>query len=148
MLAAIAVVGLIASFHTIIFAYGRQIYSLSRAGYFPSFLSVTHGDAPDAARRADRGRGGRPRGDADHLVLGGGRGGGGVIGGTLLNMAVVGAMLAYFMQGMTYIQLKRKFPHIDRPYRSPFGIAGAGRHHADRGGDALLPAHRSGLPRA
>ena len=29
-LAAIAVAGLVASFHTIIFAYGRQIYSLSR----------------------------------------------------------------------------------------------------------------------
>ena len=43
MLALIAVAGLIASFHTIIFAYGRQIFSLSRAGYFPHFLSVTHG---------------------------------------------------------------------------------------------------------
>ena len=52
--------------------------------------------------------------------------GAGVIGGTLLNMAVAGAMLAYFMQGMSYIQLKRKFPHINRPYVSPFGVAGAG----------------------
>ena len=34
--------GLVASFHAIIFAYGRQIYSLSRAGYFPTWLSVTH----------------------------------------------------------------------------------------------------------
>ena len=39
----VAVIGLIASFHTIIFAYGRQIYSLSRAGYYPPFMSVTHG---------------------------------------------------------------------------------------------------------
>ena len=43
ILALVAVVGLIASFHTIIFAYGRQIYSLSRAGYFPRWLSITHG---------------------------------------------------------------------------------------------------------
>jgi ethanolamine permease len=35
-------------------------------------------------------------------------------------------MLAYFMQGLSYIQLKRRFPHIQRPYRSPFGVAGAG----------------------
>ena len=42
-LALLAVTGLVASFHAIIFAYGRQIYSLSRAGYFPHFLSVTHG---------------------------------------------------------------------------------------------------------
>lgn len=33
-LALVAVLGLVASFHTIIFAKGRQIYSLSRAGYF------------------------------------------------------------------------------------------------------------------
>ena len=43
ILAFIAVIGLIASFHTIIYAKGRQIYSLSRAGYFPTDLSVTHG---------------------------------------------------------------------------------------------------------
>jgi ethanolamine permease len=43
LLALLACTGLLASFHTIIYAYGRQIYSLSRAGYFPSWLSVTHG---------------------------------------------------------------------------------------------------------
>ena len=36
-------IGLIASFFTIIFAYGRNTYSLSRAGYFPQVLSKTHG---------------------------------------------------------------------------------------------------------
>ena len=41
-LALVACVGLVASFHTILFAKGRQIYSLSRAGYFPRFLSITH----------------------------------------------------------------------------------------------------------
>ena len=43
LLALFAVIGLIASFHTIIFAYGRQIYSLSRAGYYPAVMSITHG---------------------------------------------------------------------------------------------------------
>ena len=42
VLGLVAVAGLIASFHTIIFAYGRNIYSLSRAGYLPRWLSVTH----------------------------------------------------------------------------------------------------------
>ena len=41
ILAFVAVIGLIASFHTIIYAKGRQIYSLSRAGYFPTGLSVS-----------------------------------------------------------------------------------------------------------
>ena len=43
LLSLFAVIGLIASFHTIIYAYGRQIYSLSRAGYYLGFMSVTHG---------------------------------------------------------------------------------------------------------
>ena len=34
-------IGLIASFHTIIYAYGRQIYSLARAGYYLPFMSLT-----------------------------------------------------------------------------------------------------------
>ena len=42
VLGVMALTGLIASFHTILFAQGRQIFSLSRAGYFPSALSVTH----------------------------------------------------------------------------------------------------------
>jgi ethanolamine permease len=125
ILAAVAVVGLIASFHTIIFAFGRQIYSLSRAGYFPSFLSVTHGArrTPHVALVA-----GALTGLAVMLIIWfsvGAEAGAAVIGGTLLNMAVAGAMLAYFMQGLSYIQLKRRFPHINRPYVSPFGIAGA-----------------------
>ncbi|MBM6596744.1 amino acid permease [Microvirga pudoricolor] len=125
ILAALALVGLIASFHTIIFAFGRQIYSLSRAGYFPGFLSVTHGTrkSPHVALIA-----GAVIGLAVMMVIWFARGaeaGATVIGGTLLNMAVAGAMLAYFMQGMSYIVLKTKFAHLPRPYKSPFGIAGA-----------------------
>jgi ethanolamine permease len=125
ILAAVAVIGLIASFHTIIFAFGRQIYSLSRAGYFPSFLSVTHGTrkSPHVALIT-----GALLGLTVMLIIWfvrGSEAGATVIGGTLLNMAVAGAMLAYFMQGMSYIVLKKKFPNLARPYKSPFGIAGA-----------------------
>ncbi|NIX78139.1 amino acid permease [Microvirga terricola] len=125
ILAAVAVIGLIASFHTIIFAFGRQIYSLSRAGYFPRFLSVTHGSrkTPHVALIA-----GAVLGLLVMLIIWfsvGAEAGANIIGGTLLNMAVAGAMLAYFMQGMSYITLKKKFPNIHRPYKSPFGIAGA-----------------------
>lgn len=125
ILAAVAVIGLIASFHTIIFAYGRQIYSLSRAGYFPAFLSVTHGTrkSPHVALIA-----GAVLGLAVMMITWfsfGADAGGAAIGGTLLNMAVAGAMLAYFMQGMSYIVLKKKFAFLHRPYTSPFGIAGA-----------------------
>jgi ethanolamine permease len=48
-----------------------------------------------------------------------------VIGGTLLNMAVFGAMISYAMQGLSFILLRKNLPNIERPYRSPLGIPGA-----------------------
>jgi len=51
--------------------------------------------------------------------------GGALIGGTLLNMAVFGAMISYAFQGLSFILLRIKMPNIPRPYRSPFGIPGA-----------------------
>ena len=126
VLAAVAVAGLIASFHAIIFAYGRQIYSLSRAGYFPRALSVTHGvrKTPDVALLT---------GSAAGLLVMlavwftlGAEKGAAAIGGTLLNMAVFGAMLSYVSQGVSFILLRRKFPDMARPYKSKFGVTGAG----------------------
>ncbi|MGB6969522.1 MAG: amino acid permease [Methyloceanibacter sp.] len=124
-LAMAAVIGLAASFHAITFASGRQIYSLSRAGYFPHFLSRTHGKhkTPNIALIA-----GAVIGLSVMLVVWfamGGVAAGSFIGGVLLNMAVFGAMFSYLLQGLTFIQLRRRFPHIERPYRSPLGIAGA-----------------------
>ncbi len=125
ILAAVAVIGLVASFHAIIFAFGRQIYSVSRAGYFPSALSVTHGTrkTPHIAMIV-----GSILGLAVMLTVWfvqGAEQGAKVIGGTLLNMAVFGAMFSYVMQGLSYIQLKQKFPNIERPYKSPLGNFGA-----------------------
>jgi ethanolamine permease len=115
-----ALTGLIASFHTIIFAYGRNIYSLSRAGYFPHWMSVTHGKrkTPYVA-----------------LLLGGVVGYAlaflldsqyeGTAGAALLSMAVFGAVISYFMQMVSFIRLRSKMPNIERPYRSPVGVFGA-----------------------
>jgi ethanolamine permease len=124
-LALAAVIGLVASFHAIIFACGRQIYSLSRAGYFPQVLSLTHGahKTPNVAIIT-----GAMVGFAVMLAVWyslGGERAGSFIGGVLLNMAVFGAMLSYLLQGLTFIQLRLHLPDIERPYRSPWGIAGA-----------------------
>lgn len=125
ILSAVAVIGLVASFHAIIFAFGRQIYSVSRAGYFPTFLSITHGTrkTPHIAMIV-----GSLIGLGVMLTVWytqGAEQGAKVIGGTLLNMAVFGAMFSYIMQGLSYIQLKRQFPNIARPYKSPLGSFGA-----------------------
>ncbi|HWS26243.1 MAG TPA: amino acid permease [Xanthomonadales bacterium] len=124
-LALVAVLGLVASFHTIIFAKGRQIYSLSRAGYFPSGLSITHGSrkTPHVAMVL-----GSVAALAVMFVLWfslGSDKGAAVIGGTLLNMAVFGAMFSYIMQGLSFILLRSKLPNMERPYRSPMGVGGA-----------------------
>jgi ethanolamine permease len=115
-----AVAGLVASFHTIIFAYGRNIFSMSRAGYYPHPLSVTHGtrNTPHFA-----------------LILGAVIGwvaayiiyesGTGTVGAALLYMAVFGAVISYFMQGVSFVLLRRRLPDIERPYRSPLGEWGA-----------------------
>jgi ethanolamine permease len=121
LLALIAVAGLVASFHTILFAYGRQIYSLSRAGYFPRWLSLTHRTrkTPWVALLA-----GAVLGFAvaltihtlpsEHPV-----------GAVLLNMAVFGAVISYVLQMASFLLLRRNLPHMARPYRSRLGIAGA-----------------------
>jgi ethanolamine permease len=125
VLALLAVIGLIASFHTIIFAYGRQIYSLSRAGYYLPNLSITHGThrVPHVALYT-----GTLMGYLVMLIVWYGFGterGGALIGGTLLNMAVFGAMISYAMQGLSFILLRRNRPDMERPYRSPLGNVGA-----------------------
>lgn len=116
-----AVAGLIASFHAIIYAYGRNIYSLSRAGYFPRWLSVTHGTrkTPHVALIA-----GAVLGFLVLMVFYF-VGTGGAFGGVILNMAVFGALIAYAMQMWAFVRLRQKFPDIDRPFRSPFGNSGA-----------------------
>ena len=43
----------------------------------------------------------------------------------LLNMAVAGAMLSYLLQAVSFIVLRHRLPGLERPYRSPLGIAGA-----------------------
>ncbi len=121
VLALFACAGLVASFHTIIFAYGRQIYSLSRAGYFPTFLSVTHGtrETPQRALLAGSALGFLVA-LAIHLTPQGSP-----VGAVLLNMAVFGAVLAYMSQMISFIVMRLRFPNMPRPYVSPVGIPGA-----------------------
>jgi ethanolamine permease len=125
ILGLIALIGLIASFHTIVFAMGRQVYSLSRAGYFPSALSVTHSTykTPHVAMIA-----GALVGLGIMMIMWfalGGDEAGSLIGSVLLNMAVFGAMCSYIAQAASFILLRKNQPHIERPYRSPLGVPGA-----------------------
>ena len=124
LLALIAVAGLIASFHTIIFAYGRNIYSLSRAGYFPHWMSLTHGSrqTPHVALII-----GAVIGYVVALIIHYSEAifGEVPVGAVLLNMAVFGAVISYILQMLSFILLRQNLPNIERPYRSPVGVLGA-----------------------
>jgi ethanolamine permease len=120
-----AVAGIIASFHTIIYAYGRNIFSLSRAGYYPHWLSFTHGkrNTPYVALVAGAVVGYGLAFLLDQATKNEWLGGN--LSAALLSMAVGGAVVSYFLQMVAFIILRRRLPHVDRPYRSPIGIPGA-----------------------
>jgi ethanolamine permease len=129
LLALFALAGLVASFQGIMFAAGRNMYSLSRAGYYPKFLSLTGrrkvpyvalvvsaviGVALVFGLGAIRNEPGESATDASVVVA-----------GQLLNVAVFGAVIAYFLQMVAFLLLRRKYADVPRPYRSPVGVVGA-----------------------
>jgi ethanolamine permease len=120
----VALAGLIASFHAVMFAYGRNIYVLSRAGYFPPWLSVTRKDHKTPHRALIAGA------VIGYLVA--------VlihfsvaifddflVGGVLLNMAVFGAVISILVQVISFILLRERLPELHRPFSSPLGLPGA-----------------------
>ena len=104
---------LIASFFSIIFAYSRQLFALSRAGYLPRVLSVTSGRrTPWVALVV-------PAVIGFLLSLTG-------AGATLLNSAVFGAAISYVLMTLSHIVLRSREPNLERPYRTPGGVITSG----------------------
>ncbi|WP_258803517.1 ethanolamine permease [Pseudarthrobacter sp. NS4] len=102
--------GLVASFFSIIFAYSRQLFALSRAGYLPKWMSLT----------------GKRRTPYWALIVPGTIGfilaattGNGAL---LINIAVFGATVSYVLLNLSHIVLRRKEPDLPRGYRTPGGV--------------------------
>lgn len=109
----IGLAGLIASFFSIIYAYSRQLFALSRAGYLPTSLSITNRrKAPTLALIV-------PGIIGFALSLTG-------QGAMLLNMAVFGAAVSYVLMMVSHIVLRVREPGMPRPYRTPGGIVTTG----------------------
>ncbi|MBL8250146.1 MAG: ethanolamine permease [Candidatus Competibacter sp.] len=109
----VGLAGLIASFFSIIFAYSRQIFALSRAGYLPRFLSVTSQRKSPVAALVVPGIIGFAlslSGQGDLLIL----------------VAVFGATVSYVLMMLSHIVLRRKEPDLERPYRTPGGVFTSG----------------------
>ncbi|NAR51631.1 ethanolamine permease [Acinetobacter haemolyticus] len=105
----VGLAGLVASFFSIIYAYSRQIFALSRAGYLPTSLSLTNKNkAPYLA-----------------IIIPG------IIGfflslsregDSLILIAVFSATISYVLMLLAHIKLRLSKPHMPRPYKTPGGI--------------------------
>ncbi|NNH88659.1 ethanolamine permease [Acinetobacter terrae] len=105
----VGLAGLIASFFSIIYAYSRQVFALSRAGYLPKKLSLTNNNHAPHWAIIIPGMIGfmlSLTGEGDLLIL----------------MAVFGATISYVLMMMAYIKLKISKPDMPRPYQAPGGI--------------------------
>jgi ethanolamine permease len=110
----VGLAGLIASFFAIIFAYSRQLFALSRAGYLPRFLSVTSGRRVPTLALLIPG--------AIGFILA-------AItedGARMINIAVFGATVSYVLMNLSHIVLRSREPNLERPYRTPGGVVTSG----------------------
>jgi ethanolamine permease len=116
----VGLTGLIASFHSIIFAYSRITYALSRAGYIPRVLSITGGRrTPIVALLL-------PAVVAWSLVFAYNRIDPDTAIPNLTQISVFGALVTYVLMMASFITLRRREPNLHRPYRAPGGEATAG----------------------
>ncbi len=106
--ASIGLFGLIASFHSIMFGYSREIFAMARAGYLPKILSHLH-----------------PRFRTPHwaLLAGGGVGLLSLLTGTtgqVITLSAIGAVAMYIISMISLFVLRAKEPRADRPFVTPF----------------------------
>lgn len=109
----VGLAGLIASFFSIIYAYSRQIFALSRAGYLPRKLSLTNRNKAPVLALVIPGVIGfllSLTGQGDLLIL----------------VAVFGATISYVLMMASHIVLRLRRPDLHRPYKTPGGIVTSG----------------------
>jgi len=101
--------GLVASFFSIVYAYSRQLFALSRAGYLPTWLSRTSSRKTPTWALIVPG--------AIGFILAAAV----ADGDKLINIAVFGAAVSYVLLNLSHIVLRRREPELHRPYRTPGG---------------------------
>lgn len=101
--------GLVASFFSIVYAYSRQLFALSRAGYLPKWMSLTGSrHTPWVALLVP--------GTIGFLLAA-------IVadGDRLINIAVFGATASYILLNLSHIVLRFREPDLPRGYRTPGG---------------------------
>ena len=100
--------GLIASFHCNTLGYSRQVYALARAGYLPKILAKVN-----------------QRFQTPHwaLIVGGLVGFIAIFAGKtnqIIILSVLGATVMYAISMLSLLVLRKKEPHLERPFKAPF----------------------------
>lgn len=106
----VGLAGLVASFFSIIYAYSRQLFALSRAGYLPRWLSRTGKRKTPYLALIVPGTVGFVLAAATQD------------GALLINIAVFGATVSYVLLNLSHIVLRVREPDLPRPYRTPGGV--------------------------
>ncbi|KGM13745.1 ethanolamine permease [Cellulomonas bogoriensis] len=102
--------GLVASFFSIVYAYSRQLFALSRAGYLPRWLSRTTSRKTPVWALVVPGT----IGFLLAAVMNN--------GDQLINIAVFGAAVSYVLLNVSHIVLRLREPDLPRAYRAPGGV--------------------------
>ncbi len=121
LLVLIGIAGQAGSFHAMIYAYGRSIFAMARAGYLPPALATVH-----QGRRTPH----------LALMLGGAVGlavtliaklapQGVPLEAMLISMSAFAAIISYILQMLAFTRLRRRYADLPRPYVSPLGATGA-----------------------
>ncbi len=109
MINVLSLAGLVASFFSVVYAYSRLVFALSRAGYLPVWLSVTTKKKVPARALIIPGLLGfalSMTGKGDFMI----------------GMAVVAATVSYISMSLSHIILRVQQPKLKRPYRTPGGV--------------------------
>lgn len=109
----VGLAGLIASFFSIIYAYSRLVFAMSRAGYLPRGLSLTNARQSPWVALIVPGTVGfllSLTEQGDQLIL----------------MAVFGATISYILMMASHIKLRIAEPNLPRPYTTPGGVVTSG----------------------
>jgi ethanolamine permease len=106
--AGIGLFGLVASFHSVIISYSRQLYAMARSGYLPAIIARvnTRFRTPHVA-----------------MIVGG------IVGiislctgttGEVITLSALGAVVMYVISMISLLVLRRTQPDMERPYKVPF----------------------------
>jgi ethanolamine permease len=119
LVSVVGITGLIASFHSIIFAYSRITFALSRAGYLPRVLSITGGRRTPIVALI------LPAVVAWAMVFTYNRIDPDTAIPNLTQISVFGALVTYVLMMASFIVLRRREPNLRRGYLAPGGVGTA-----------------------